>query len=305
MSVTNYLNDAYDKRWGNDRILRSLEEAELFDIGDVLRPSLFYREEVLLQVAGSARNDLLPNRHPAALLLRRLIREKKPQPSRVERVSVTKLDGVMSSKAWGCASLAELACSLLTPENYDRDDGIEFQTDADFARNIERFEFHFRPHDYPIAVLHRMWDDKLFVVNNGASHRLAALYRQCNEQGRAYRFDARVHRVVIDRESASSLIRDYHLLLMHKKTFDDLFDVLDSQIGFRYDSKMDYTYIDVGSITFGTDHNTILLCLRRDQRYAPLINSWLLLRSLPEQVFDFSSHLRHSLMRQDRRFNRL
>lgn len=60
--------------------------------------------------------------------------------------------------------------------------------------------------DLPI-VYYRTWDDRMFLSNNDASHRLAAAYHKNKRKGENISFEAIVRREEINKKAAKRIIR--------------------------------------------------------------------------------------------------
>lgn len=291
MSVQGYFNSLYDNYRGNEIISRKLSRIEILDVGDVLKPSMFYRSDLILRMT------LLPFRpwtdtHPISNALRDLVAEAPSQSPDDYPVSVRDISGIAASKSHDYGSLEGLACSLHLPHNYGGRYPIEFQTDEHFEKNIRELDGSFRHR--PVKVLHRLWDDRRYVENSDGSHKLAAIFRQCREQGRNYRLHCYVHKVLINPDAAQFLLDNYYLLVLHRETFVSLLRVLHAH-------KIDYRSYEADHITRGHKEPTEVLFIGRHQRYARLIRANFLRQTLPEQVFNLSAYLRHCLMRQARR----
>lgn len=203
--------------------LREIGYKEI-DAGTLHAESMFYDHDLVWDFARSESRQGLPvSRDEVATAISNLI--ERHEPSEVQDFPVLRLDGLAFSKSSRYRSLEEFASGLYLPHEYhDTRRLIKFETDEDFARNVEHFESEFGSDR---IVYHRAWDGKYFVANSGGSHHLAAVYRQCKEQGRQYSIRCRVQRHSINEVNCRKVLDSYYPLVIHNESKMMLFRVLE------------------------------------------------------------------------------
>lgn len=77
----------------------------------------------------------------------------------------------------------ESFASLLQPDYAGPEPPVRFATDANFERNKQDAQDGAASQGV-YAVKHSEWNGRYYINNRNGAHHLAALYRQCKEQGR-------------------------------------------------------------------------------------------------------------------------
>lgn len=136
---------------------------------------------------------------------------EKRAPSDPLEFPILSLDGLTASKS-SYRSLEEFACGLFLPNEYnDSARLISFETDEDFKTNIKYFESNL---GRDRLIYHRGWDGKYFILNTGGSHHLAAVYRQCKDQGRRYNIKCRIEEHTLNHKNCCLVLDKYYPLIV-------------------------------------------------------------------------------------------
>ena len=197
------------------------------DLSAHLCESMFYDQDFVFDLSRTeshlVRDSGLSGRRTLSSAVQSLI--KLHDPSRVQRLPVAAFHGIASSKSHGCRSLEELAYRLKPPCEYPSSNLIRFETEEDFRRNIAEVEREFS--NRGVVALYREWDGKLFVRNGDMSHHLAAIYRQCKEQGRQYYLDLRVQVLGIDPSNCRFILDNSYPLIIQEQSRYQLCRILE------------------------------------------------------------------------------
>jgi hypothetical protein len=249
-------------------------EYEVIDAGALRAESMFYDHDLVWDFARSeSRHGPPASCDEVAAAVSNLI--DVHEPSEVRDFPVLRLDGLASSKGSGYRSLEEFASGLFLPHEYhDTKRLIRFQTDEDFARNVEHFESAFGSER---LVYHRAWDGKYFVANSGGSHHLAAVYRQCKEQGREYSIRGRVQRHSINRANCRKILERYYPLVIHNGSKMRLFRVLED--------------FGVGNRISGLTEECGIVYVSRQHRRGQVVYEWITSHLEPGKHFNLSEYL--------------
>lgn len=258
--------------------LRELEYKEI-DAGALHAGSMFYdRDPVWDFVRSESRHGLPASYGEVANAVFNLI--ERHEPSEVRDFPVLRLDGLAFSKSSRYRSLEEFAFGLFLPHEYhDTRRLIRFETDEDFAHNVAHFEGEFGGDR---LVYHRAWDGKYFVANSGGSHHLAAVYRQCREQGRQYSIRCRVQRHSINEANCRKVLEKYYPLVIHDESKMKLFRVLeDFGVGNR-----------VSELTAGRG----IVYVSRQHRRGQVVYEWVTSQLGSDRHFNLHDYLLRSLL---------
>lgn len=134
--------------------------------------------------------------------------------------SIRQLHGLWAGKAESETSYPDLLTysqKLLPASGYLSSTRVGFETDEDFENNCRYVEKR-RPHiagtdDGEFRVFHRAWDNRYFLLNIDGAHHLAAVYRQCIEQGRDFTFEAYLEHHSLNGPACRGLIDNRYILL--------------------------------------------------------------------------------------------
>ncbi|HEX8721811.1 MAG TPA: hypothetical protein VF736_14345 [Pyrinomonadaceae bacterium] len=134
----------------------------------------------------------------------------------VHSIPVADLHGVGASKSGSCRSLEDLAYRLQPRSQYTGSKPIWFETEADYLRNVAEVDREF--YGRGVTALYREWDGKLFVDNTDMSHHLAAVYRQCKEQGRQHYLNLPIQVLRIDQANGRFILDNYYPLVLNPES---------------------------------------------------------------------------------------
>jgi len=197
------------------------------DLSAYFRESMFYDEDFVFEWSRTeSRVGLysgLSGRRTLSSAVHELI--TRQGISGVQRIPVLDLHGIAFSKTHGCRNLEELAYHLRLPSEYPYPGLIRFETEEDFLGNIAKVDREF--YGQGVVALFREWDGKLFVNNGDKSHHLAAVYRQCKEQGRQHYLNLRVRVLRIDQTNGRFILDNYYPLILNEESRYQLCRVLE------------------------------------------------------------------------------
>jgi hypothetical protein len=205
-------------------------------------------------------------------------------------ISILQLDGLFAGKRptdSTYTSLKEFSGRLKPAQEYPELNRIGFETELEFEKNVRYFENNRERiagyDDGILRVYYREWDNKYFLMNYDGAHHVAAIYRQCLEQGRNYTFSCLLTSVRLDRPNCNRLLSHAHFLLLTTECAGHVRRIL----------------LDFGHIPAPNQHEyspgRTLLCINRNLKraddYYRLVAS-----GLSEQTcFDLSGYLRTAL----------
>lgn len=194
-----------------------------------------YRSDFIYRLTSLQLGDLsfmsLPDFHPGRQLQNIII----SSPPKTVIIPITSFFGCQAGKSGVYPSLKTFADSLyIINENDSRHfrRRIKFQSIEDFRENIEVFERRFS--DHPVSAHYFSWSNKYYLSACDCSHTIAAIYRQCIEQGRNYEISCELREWFIDREKLKAFNNEYLLLSMPPALLDRIIEVFCRQ-------KVDYS----------------------------------------------------------------
>src|ERR1043165_4031588 len=252
----------------------ALREVEFpaIDLKKIHPESMFYDDNLLSNLSSSEHYaGISPGMSRIADAVCGLI--KRHPPSGVTDISVLKLDGLTCSKTGG-RSLADFSMRLYLPHEYYYENPIRFNTDEDFLSNVAHFESRFKDDG---LVYHRAWDSKYFIANSDGSHHLAALYRQCQEQGRQYMMRCRVQEHTLDVQNCKFILDMYYPLIIHEDAKYGLSRLL---MEFGMDCRLSKLRDECG-----------LIYLPKAHRQSWVVYELLLNRLAPGEIYDLRKYL--------------
>ena len=199
-------------------------------------------------------------------------------------IDILSIDGISLSKTdlnnYDSIHSFSLFLSVDNAESY-----IKFQTNEDFIYNCSWIEGNKKIK----TVRTQKWNGRKYIINDDGSHHLAAVYRQCREQGRTYQLPLKSEYVCINTEFLRTLLTEYYLVFSQHNNLCKLY----KQYGdlFSYDTKEKMALFDLNARNRypAISKESQLLCL--DKRYR--VNNFVAerLKSYKSQFFILNDEL--------------
>lgn len=173
----------------------------------------------------SGRNDLIHYLNSNEKLFKGIVNREYDNRIIGIMTDILSIDGISCSQSpvEKFANLDEFSLSLKKDAKklFSNENAIEFFTNNDFENNCNfiKKEQH-KLHNIVVQV----WNNKKYISNDNCSHHLAAIYRQCKEQGRVYQLSLDIIPESINLEQLKRLINKYYLVFSDISNLDKIGD---------------------------------------------------------------------------------
>ena len=158
----------------------------------------------------------------------------------VTEVPITNIFGSNNGKSSPAESLYEFSMSLKVlkkKNNHGYPSPIYFESDQDFQNNINSVENRFKQ---PINAMYFSWSDRLYLANQDQSHHIAAIYRQCIEQGRMYKIKCLQESYNINISNLRAFNEQYFTFWTNNLNLDKIYSVMS-----RFQSELSYENLNL------------------------------------------------------------
>lgn len=198
---------------------------------------------------------------------------------------ILSIDGITCSKSPidKYADLNEFSLTLKEDAKkiYKNNSYIEFNTTEDFEKNCSFARKELHKHN---SIIVQQWNRRKYILNTNSSHHLAAIYRQCKEQGREYPLNLDIVFEIIDKRKLSDILNNYYIIFSDKSNLDKIALEYDKVFGVTSHKLIEYK---------NYEGNPMVILLRKDNKingiiYAKLIKyreKFLLLNEALERLY--------------------
>lgn len=272
------------------KIEEGLERIKPLSIEFITKPSMFLDDGLLEQIQQDASygpyislyRDRERDIYSINNALTRLIQDKRTEI--IEYLDLTEFSGIFAANNNDYGCLADFGNQLDLPENYTGRESllICFKTKEDFQKNLVWYEFPLI--DRVIPAFYREYDNRYFIVNSGGGHHIAALHRQCREQGITLELPCEMTYRIVWQQAANYIFDWGHLYLLHSKTIEEIQKIL-REVGIILDRPM-------RSWKPMYEPKWDLVGIEKGTWFAETLNDFL---SSKDNVFNLNQHLRECL----------
>lgn len=158
--------------------------------------------------------ERLPWMSRKTLIHSRLVAKKR-------QFSILDLSGVWAGKIPGnihVDTFLDYGKALNSAAEYTLENRIGYETEADFQHNIQYLTTHLKHisgnEDGIPIVRYREWDDSYYLINIDGANHFAAVYRQCVEQKRDFKFPCRIEHQTLNIEECRWGLKGHGLLIL-------------------------------------------------------------------------------------------
>ncbi|GEM_PF-3956437 len=135
--------------------------------------------------------------------------------------SILNLSGVWAGKTPGSIhvdTFLDYGKALKSVAEYINENRIGYETETEFKDNIRYLNTHLKhiagTDDGIPIVCYREWDDSYYLINIDGGNHFAAVYRQCVEQKRDFKFPCRIEHQTLNIEECRWGLKDHGLLIL-------------------------------------------------------------------------------------------
>lgn len=138
-----------------------------------------------------------------------------------QQFSILNLSGVWAGKIPGnihVDTFLEYGKALKPTTEYTFENRIGCKTEIDFKNNTEYLTVNLNhisgtKNGIPV-VRYRKWDDSYYLINVDGGNHFAAVYRQCVEQNRDFKFPCRIEYLTLNVEECSRVLERHGFLIL-------------------------------------------------------------------------------------------